>query len=75
MADWILPLCERWNRASSPWKHRQSIVGLIAANFRVLPFSTLIGFVDALLDDDDYYQKGIGWTLREIYNGSDSHLY
>ena len=69
---WILPTYEVWNTAESPWKRRQSIVGLIEyarKRKRVLPFPELIRFVDPLLDDEDYYvQKGIGWTLREIYN-------
>ncbi len=70
--SWILPLYETWNRAKSPWKRRQSVVGLIeykAKRKHVLPFSILIRFVDPLLQDEDYYvQKGVGWTLREIYN-------
>ncbi len=70
--DWILPLYERWNIAKSPWKRRQSVVGLIEyASKRklVLPYADLIRFVEPLLRDPDYYvQKGVGWTLREIYN-------
>ena len=70
--EWILPTLEKWNRARSPWKRRQSVVALIeyaSKRRRVLPFSRLIQFVTPLLDDDDYYvQKGVGWTLREIYN-------
>ncbi len=70
--DWILPVYETWNRAKSPWKRRQSVVGLIeyASKRRsVLAFPVLIQFIDPLLADEDYYvQKGVGWTLREIYN-------
>lgn len=70
--EWILPTLKTWNRARSPWQRRQSIVGLIeyaSKRKRVLPFKQLIRFVTPLLDDNDYYvQKGIGWTLREIYN-------
>lgn len=70
--DWIIPLYNKWNRAKSPWRRRQSIVGLIeyaSKRKSVLPFDQLIGFVEPLLDDADYYvQKGVGWTLREIYN-------
>ena len=70
--DWILPVYETWNRARSPWKRRQSVVGLIeyaSKRKSVLSFPVLIGFVDPLLADEDYYvQKGVGWTLREIYN-------
>lgn len=70
--DWILPVFETWNRAKSPWKRRQSVVGLIeyaSKRQSVLPFQELIKFVDPLLSDEDYYvQKGVGWTLREICN-------
>ncbi len=69
--NWIVPVFETWNRSRSPWKRRQSIVGLIEyADKRkhVLPFRQLIRFIDPLLRDNDYYvQKGVGWTLREIY--------
>ena len=35
----------------------------------VLPFDDLICFIENLLYDTEYYfQKGLGWTLREIYN-------
>lgn len=34
-----------------------------------LPFADIIAFLDPLLADDEYYvQKGVGWTIREIYN-------
>ncbi|MFP6807505.1 MAG: DNA alkylation repair protein [Pseudomonadales bacterium] len=70
--DWIIPLYNKWSTSSSPWKRRQSVVGLIeyaSKRKSVLPFDELIGFVEALLADKDYYvQKGVGWTLREIYN-------
>ncbi|MCK5682604.1 DNA alkylation repair protein [bacterium] len=61
------------NRISgNPWKRRQSVVGLIeyfSKRKKVLPFVHLIRVVEPLLDDPEYYfQKGIGWTLREIYN-------
>lgn len=70
--NWILPIYETWNRSKSPWKRRQSVVGLIeyaSKRKSVLPFPDLIRFVDPLLEDEDYYvQKGVGWTLREIHN-------
>ncbi len=70
--NWIIPVFETWNRSRSLWKRRQSIVGLIeyaSKRKHVLPFRQLIRFVAPLLQDNDYYvQKGIGWTLREIYN-------
>ena len=69
---WIMPFMLDWNKDENPWKRRQSVVGLIeyaSKRKRFLPFSELISFIDPLLDDSEYYvQKGIGWTLREIYN-------
>ena len=69
---WILPSFKAWNKAKCPWKRRQSVVGLIeyqSKRNRVLPFKQLISFIEPLLADDEYYvQKGLGWTLREIYN-------
>jgi len=69
---WVLPIYRKWNKAKCPWKRRQSIVGLLeytSKRDKVLPFDELISFIDPLLNDDEYYvQKGIGWTLREIYN-------
>jgi len=70
--DWVLPIYKKWNKSTKPWFRRQSIVGLIeyaSKRHSVLPFEVLIQFVEALLNDEDYYvQKGVGWTLREIYN-------
>ncbi len=69
---WILPTFKKWNCSSSLWKRRQSVVGLIEYNRkrnRVLSFEILTSFVTPLLADDEYYvQKGVGWTLREIFN-------
>ena len=70
--EWIIPSLKNWNKSKNSWKRRQSVVSLIEyarKRKRVLPFNDLIGFVKNLLDDGDYYvQKGVGWTLREIYN-------
>jgi 3-methyladenine DNA glycosylase AlkD len=69
---WILPYFKKWNKSENLWKRRQSIVGLLeyaSKRKKVLPFEELISFIQPLLKDDAYYvQKGIGWTLREIYN-------
>jgi 3-methyladenine DNA glycosylase AlkD len=68
----IIPTYKKWNRSNCPWKKRQSLVGLIeyaSKRKKVLPFEELIRFVHPLLNDKEYYvQKGLGWTLREIYN-------
>ena len=69
---WILPSLAKWNRSKSIWKRRQSVVSLLeyaSKRSRFLPFVKLISFVDPLLEDSEYYvQKGVGWTIREIYN-------
>ncbi len=69
---WILPTLKVWNRSDFSWERRQSVVSLLEyahKRKRVLPFAELIAFVEPLLEDENYYvQKGVGWTLREIYN-------
>lgn len=70
--DWVLPVLSKWNSAKNPWQRRQSVVSLLEyAQKRksVQPYKTLISFIEPLLNDEEYYvQKGVGWTLREIYN-------
>jgi 3-methyladenine DNA glycosylase AlkD len=70
--DWILPTFKKWNKAKCSWKRRQSIVSLLeytSKRKKGLPFEDLISFIDPLLSDSEYYvQKGVGWTLREIFN-------
>lgn len=70
--EWVLPTLQKWNRARNPWKRRQSLVSLLEyaqKRKRVLPYEQLISLVLPLLADSEYYvQKGVGWTLREIYN-------
>jgi 3-methyladenine DNA glycosylase AlkD len=71
-ADWVMPWYRKWNFDGNPWKRRQSIVGLLEYSRKrksVQPYGVLISFIEPLLADDEYYvQKGVGWTLREIYN-------
>ncbi len=70
--EWIIPSLKNWNKSKNSWKRRQSVVSLIEyarKRKRVLPFNDLISFVEPLLQDKEYYvQKGLGWTIREIYN-------
>ncbi len=70
--DMVLPVLEAWNSNKNPWKRRQSVVSLLyyaRARKKILPFPALIKMVEALLRDPDYYvQKGVGWTIREIFN-------
>ena len=61
-------------RRRHPWKRRQSLVALLYYSRgrdrkRVLPFTRLIAAVERHLADSHYFvQKGVGWTIREIYN-------
>jgi len=70
----ILPTLEKWAASKNPWKRRQSLVALLYYSRgrdpkRVLPYSKLIAFVDRQIADPHYFvQKGVGWTIREIYN-------
>ena len=46
-----------------------SLIEYASRRKRFLSFQELIAFIEPLLDDNEYYvQKGLGWTLREIYN-------
>jgi 3-methyladenine DNA glycosylase AlkD len=69
--DDVFPVYRKWNKSSYSWKRRQSIVGLLyyrSLRKKVLPFSKLIPLVQNLIQDSDVFvQKGVGWTLREIY--------
>jgi 3-methyladenine DNA glycosylase AlkD len=69
--QWVLPQLKKWNKSKNPWERRQSVVSLIeyhGKREKVLPYKELISFIHPLLADEDYYvQKGVGWTLREIY--------
>tara|TARA_B100000609_G_C17062154_1_gene354656 strand:- start:33 stop:743 length:711 start_codon:yes stop_codon:yes gene_type:complete len=67
----VLPTLKEWNHSDDPWKRRQSIVSLLyyhSVRKKFLPYEVMIEMVHNLVDDPDYYvQKGIGWTLRELY--------
>lgn len=69
--SWVLPTLKKWNSSKNSWERRQSVVSLIeyhGKRKKVLPFNELIRFIKPLLNDGDYYvQKGVGWTLREVY--------
>jgi 3-methyladenine DNA glycosylase AlkD len=70
--EWVMPWYRKWNISTNLWKRRQSVVGLMEYAQRrksVQPFDVLTSFIEPLLEDDEHYvQKGVGWTLREIYN-------
>ena len=62
---------KKWNQDRDPWKRRQSVVSLLyysRTKKTHLPFGKIEKLVTALLQDKEYYvQKGVGWTLREMY--------
>src|ERR1700722_12249376 len=68
----VLPQLKKWNKSKSPWERRQSVVSLLhyhTKRKKVLPYSTLLPFVENLLEDENYFvQKGVGWALRELDN-------
>lgn len=67
-----LPILKKWVKSKNKWCRRQALVGMIeyaSKRNKFLPYKVYINSVDALHADEEYYvQKGIGWTLREIYN-------
>lgn len=69
--DLVLPVLRDWNYSGDPWKRRQSIVSLIfyhSARENFLSFEVIGEMVHNLIEDKDYYvQRGVGWTLRELF--------
>jgi 3-methyladenine DNA glycosylase AlkD len=61
-----------WNTSDNLWKRRQSVVSLLyfsGTKKTYLPFNKIKALVVPLLGDPEYYvQKGVGWTLREMYS-------
>jgi 3-methyladenine DNA glycosylase AlkD len=60
-----------WNKSKNAWERRQSLVGVYCyvrqRNLKV-PAQKVFPLVRALLQDPHYFvQKGLGWTLRELY--------
>ncbi len=68
----VFPTLKKWNTSSLPWQRRLSIVSLFyysAKRRKALPFGKALPLVDRLMYDKHVYvQKGVGWTLRELYN-------
>jgi len=68
----MYPVYLKWNKHKNPWFRRQSIVGLLyysSQRKKYPPFSKTISLITPLINDTDLYvQKGVGWTLRELYN-------
>jgi 3-methyladenine DNA glycosylase AlkD len=68
----IYTTLQKWNTDKHPWYRRQSIVGLFLysnARKKQPPYTKVIRLIDSLIfDKDTYVQKGVGWTLRELFN-------
>ena len=68
----VYPQLVQWNQSGNLWKRRQSLVSLLyysRTKNEFLPFHQIAVLVQPLLTDKEYYvQKGVGWTLREMYN-------
>jgi 3-methyladenine DNA glycosylase AlkD len=66
-----LPFFTRLNKSKNPWERRQSIVSLYyytRLRTKTLPAHVGLKMVKNLIGDKHIYvQKGVGWTLREIY--------
>ena len=64
-------MLQRWNSSSQTWERRQSVVSLLyytRLRKKTPSASRVLKSIKPLLNDDDHYvQKGVGWTLREIY--------
>ncbi|MDB4919703.1 DNA alkylation repair protein [Mucilaginibacter sp.] len=60
-----------WNIDQDLWKRRQSVVSLLyysRTKKHFLTFSQIEQLISLLLADKAYYvQKGVGWSLRELY--------
>lgn len=70
--EMIYPTLVKWNSSKNPWLRRLSIVSLIyysSQREKVLPLKKILDLIQPQLEFDHYYvQKGVGWTLREVYN-------
>ena len=62
---------KKWNVHDNLWRRRQSVVSLLyysRTKKNHLPFNKIEKLVTPLIKDKEYYvQKGVGWTLRELY--------
>jgi 3-methyladenine DNA glycosylase AlkD len=72
LPDEVYGQLKKWNNDDNLWKRRQSVVSLLyysRTKKKHPSFEKIIKLVNPLLGDREYYvQKGVGWTLRELYN-------
>lgn len=68
----IWPLLKDWNKSDNLWHRRQSLVGMLnyASQRKSVPQTThMLKMIQNLLEDSSFYvQRGVGWSLREVYN-------
>lgn len=68
----VLPIYLKWNKHRNSWLRRCSMVGTFyySRNRKNQPsFDTVKNLVLPHLTAEEYYvQKGVGWTIREMYN-------
>ena len=71
MSEEVYPVLQAWNTHTDLWKRRQSVVSLLYFSKTkkiYLSYGQIEALVSNLLGDEEYYvQKGLGWTLREMY--------
>jgi len=68
----MLPILEQWSVSKNPWDNRQSLVSLFfysRMRKKFVPFIKALKLIKRQLHHEHYYvQKGVGWSLRELYN-------
>lgn len=68
----VLPVYLKWNKHKNPWLRRCSMVGTFyySRNRKKQPsFELAKKLITPHLVAKEYYvQKGVGWTIREMYN-------
>lgn len=76
--DLVYPVLKIWNANENLWVRGQSIVSLLYYRRNrkdFISFDKMIQLVENLLADKEYYvQKGVGWTLRELWQVDEKKL-
>ena len=68
----VWPILKEWNQSKNPWHRRQSIVGMLnyaKQRKKFPPTVQMLKMIENLIDDEAFYvQRGVGWSLREVYH-------
>ena len=68
----VWPLLKKWNKSKNLWHRRQSVVGMLnyaRQRKKTPPVKDMLKMIEPLLHDESFYvQRGVGWSLREVYN-------